>query len=134
MVTRSRSTHAIHWFPFSRETFTRLNALLALRHRPSEWRSALRRLFLPLLLCVLASPQLLAQSSEEPHLRITVVNAGDTKGAIAFLVFASPDGFPNDKSKAVRSGFEPPGFSGQETTFDAGPLSPAATPSASIRT
>ncbi len=124
MVTRSRSTHAIHWFPFSRETFTRLNALLALRHRPSEWRSALRRLFLPLLLCVLASPQLLAQSSEEAHLRITVVNAGDTKGAIAFLVFASPDGFPNDKSKALRSGFEPAAGSGQETTFDAGPLNP----------
>jgi uncharacterized protein (DUF2141 family) len=43
-------------------------------------------------------------------------------GEIAYLVFANKDGFPNDKAKALRSGFTP--ASGSFADIDVGELAP----------
>jgi acyl-CoA reductase-like NAD-dependent aldehyde dehydrogenase/uncharacterized protein (DUF2141 family) len=124
MTTRSARHREIHWFPFTPSTFRRLDALLALRHRAGSWTSALRRLFLMLLISASLLPPLALQADPQPHLKITVSLPPNSRGPIAYLLFASRDGFPDNKAKAIRSGFEPAPGAAPATTFDIGPLPP----------
>lgn len=124
MSSPGRTKREMNWFPFTPQTFTRLNALIALRHNLSEWRSALRHLFLPLLLLACAAPALPAKDADQPHLRVTVTAPAGSHGDIRYLLFNAPDGFPNNKSHAFRSGSQPLSGSSSTVTIDIGPLPP----------
>ncbi len=124
MIASSHRVKEIHWFPFNRKTFNRLDALLGLRHGAMSLTRAFRRLFLFLLLSVTLLPQATMQADQQAHLRITVTLPANSSGPIAFLIFASRSGFPDNKGKALRSGFEPAASGASSTTFDAGPLPP----------
>lgn len=122
MLTNSRRPREIHWFPFNPKTLTRLDALLALRHGAASWKSTLRRLFVFIFFAGMLVHGWPVQADQQPHLRINVVMPSNSHGDIAFLIFASPDGFPENKAKAVRSGFAPATPSANGTIIDAGPL------------
>lgn len=124
MVMSGRNKREIHWFPFTQHTFSRLNALIGLRHLPGQWRDALRRLFLPLLLSATVLPGAFAEDAVQPHLKITVTIPADSHGSLRYLIFNSPAGFPDKKAKAVRSGTAEPPPSSSKFTFDVGPLQP----------
>ena len=111
MVARNRREREISWFPFTASTRRQLMTLLRFRHASSGIVARLGRILLPLLaFCFLAfSP--VAQASADTHLTIDVQLSTDAHGDLAYLVFASPSGFPGDWDKAVRRGFLriPPG-------------------------
>ncbi len=65
---------------------------------------------------------LTGQSANAGHLRIRVTTPPNSNGAVAYLIFASPTGFPNTKAKAIRSAFVPEFASA--LTIDAGELAP----------
>jgi uncharacterized protein (DUF2141 family) len=122
MITSSRSPRQINWFPFTQKMFNRLDALLALRHGAASWKATLRRLFIFVLFSSMLLPAWSVTRGQQPRLKIQVTTPPNTKGDIAFLIFASRDGFPDNKAKAVHSGFQP--ASTHQTTIDAGPLAP----------
>ena len=67
----------------------------------------LSRLLLPLLVSAVLPVTLAAQSKAETHLTIDVHLTQQAHGELAYLVFASPSGFPGDRDKALRHGFLP---------------------------
>ncbi len=119
--TRDRERH---WFPFTVKTFNSLNHLLKLRHSSGGVASFLRRI-IPLLFCGVLSLAVESQSPPHPgHLIVSVNCPERSHGEVGYLVFASPGGFPNDKSKALMSGFAPLPPNESHMSFDAGELAP----------
>jgi acyl-CoA reductase-like NAD-dependent aldehyde dehydrogenase/uncharacterized protein (DUF2141 family) len=123
MENRSSSKREINWFPFTRKNYDGLDSLIALRHSPRGVWSALRRamkLAVPAAILALA----LTLNAQAAHLVLQVHLPADAHGPVAYLVFKSPDGFPQDKTKAVVHGLtKPVGHEGVET-IDAGELPP----------
>ena len=124
MIMNDSSPRERHWFPFTRETYISLKRLLALRHGSGMVSSVLTRL-VPLLLCIAFSASLNSQGeAHHPHLKISVSAPQHSHGDIAFLVFASSDGFPNNKAKAVKHGFASLSQDSDAVIIDAGELAP----------
>jgi acyl-CoA reductase-like NAD-dependent aldehyde dehydrogenase/uncharacterized protein (DUF2141 family) len=124
MVMSDRSCRERHWFPFTRKTYTSLKRLLAMRHGSGLVSSLLSRL-LPLLLCILFCASLKSQVEiHYSHLKISVRAPQHSQGNIAYLVFASSDGFPNNKAKAVKHGFVSLSPVSDAVTIDAGEFAP----------
>jgi len=122
MVAGDRRKKEMHWFPFTTRTFTALQLLLKIRHLPSRfWADSFRFLFSGLLSMLLPLFGA-AQPTQGGHLKINVAAPGNSHGDIAYLVFASPAGFPNDASRALKSGFVPMPPAGSEVSIDAGEL------------
>jgi uncharacterized protein (DUF2141 family) len=107
MVASDRRTHEINWFPFNSRTRHQLASLIRFRHGATGLLGRLSRLLLPLLVSAVLTLTLVAQSKTETHLTIDVHLAQQAQGELAYLVFASPSGFPGDRDKAVRHGFLP---------------------------
>jgi acyl-CoA reductase-like NAD-dependent aldehyde dehydrogenase/uncharacterized protein (DUF2141 family) len=120
MISSGRRRREINWFPFTQKTYGRLNVLLALRHRVGGIKNILRRFFICAMLASIAS-MALGQKLAGAHLFIRVDSPPSSRGPLAYLVFASPNGFPNNKRLAARSGFAP--SSGRVSVIDVGPLS-----------
>jgi acyl-CoA reductase-like NAD-dependent aldehyde dehydrogenase/uncharacterized protein (DUF2141 family) len=124
MVTRERGKRERHWFPFTRETYDGLKKFMGMRHGRGLVSHLLDRI-LPLLLCVAWGVILQAQApATKGDLEIRVKIPAHSQGEIAYLVFASPDGFPNNKAKALKSGFVPLSNDGSEVKVDTGELAP----------
>jgi len=124
MIANDRSSSERHWFPFTRHTLASLSRLLKIRHSTSLVASVLGRI-IPLFICGLLS--LTVESQPAPHsghLIISVTASEQSHGEIAYLVFASPHGFPNDKTKALKLGFVPVSSGKSPVIIDAGELAP----------
>jgi 4,4'-diapolycopenoate synthase len=105
MIARDRRTREINWFPFNSRTRHQLASLIRFRHGATGLLGRLSRLLLPLLVSAVLPLTLAAQSKTETHLTIDVHLTHQAQGELAYLVFASPSGFPGDRDKALRHGF-----------------------------
>jgi 4,4'-diapolycopenoate synthase len=122
MVAGDRRRNELHWFPFTARKFVGLTFLLRVRHLGWRFWVDKLRFLLPGLLSMLIPVIGGAQAMQRGHLRINVQVPGNSHGNIAYLVFASAEGFPNEKSKALKSGFTPMPPGGSEVSIDAGEL------------
>jgi uncharacterized protein (DUF2141 family) len=124
MIASDGNSSERHWFPFTRKTLSSLSGLLKVRHSTGLAASLLGRI-IPLFICCLFSIAVESQPAPHPgHLILSVATPEQSHGEIAYLVFASPSGFPNDKTKAVRSGFVPVSSGESSLIIDAGELAP----------
>jgi uncharacterized protein (DUF2141 family) len=105
MLAGDRRVREINWFPFSNRTRRQLAGLLRFRHKPTGVAARVNRMLLPLLLAAVFSISMPAQLKVQTHLIVDVQLAPDPHGELAYLVFDSPSGFPEDRDKAIRSGF-----------------------------
>jgi acyl-CoA reductase-like NAD-dependent aldehyde dehydrogenase/uncharacterized protein (DUF2141 family) len=118
LFASDRRTREINWFPFDDRTKRRLARLLRFRHASTGVVARLGRILLPLLVVAVFSAVLAAQSPTETHLAIKVQLNPHAYGELAFLVFASPSGFPGDPNKAFRHGFLPIPASAQQLMIE----------------
>jgi acyl-CoA reductase-like NAD-dependent aldehyde dehydrogenase/uncharacterized protein (DUF2141 family) len=107
MLASDRRTREINWFPFNSRTKRQLASLIKFRHGAAGLLGRLSRLLLPSLISAVLPVTLAAQSTMETHLTIDVHLTQQAHGELAYLVFASPSGFPGDRDKALRHGFLP---------------------------
>ena len=123
MTTHTVRSREINWFPFTQKTYRGLDMLIALRHRLPEVLRQLRSHIFLLLLTFTFAACTAAQPTGTAQLWLDVQIPAKAHGALAYLVFNSPQGFPEDASKAIRRGFIP--CQGGETVHvDAGDLPP----------
>lgn len=115
MVDHSQSSRPLNWFPFSRKTYRQLQKLIQLRYKTLSGISR----FVALLLILAATSDLSAQQEGHLHIRVALPSAAE-HGQLAYLIFATSDGFPNKASKAYKHGFLPRGASFDDV--DLGPL------------
>ena len=118
MVASDRRTREINWFPFNSRTRHQLANLIRFRHGATGLLGRLSRLLLPLLVSAVLPLNLAAQSKTETHLTIDVHLTQQAHGELAYLVFASPSGFPGDRDKALRHGFLPIPSNAQHLRID----------------
>jgi 4,4'-diapolycopenoate synthase len=98
----------IHWFPFTPRTFSRLRKLLLFRHAGGSLLKRLGKMFLLLFASGLISSHAFGETVTSAPLSIDItLDPSGSGGSIAYLVFASPDGFPDNRDKALRHGFMP---------------------------
>jgi NAD-dependent aldehyde dehydrogenases len=107
MIASDRRTREINWFPFDSRTRRQLASLIRFRHGATGLLGRLSRLLLPLLVSAILPLTIAAQPKTKTHLTIDVHLTQQTHGELAYLVFASPSGFPGDRNKAIRHGFLP---------------------------
>ncbi|MBB5340739.1 aldehyde dehydrogenase family protein [Tunturiibacter gelidoferens] len=118
MVASDRRTREINWFPFNSRTRHQLASLIRFRHGATGLLGRLSRLLLPLLVSAVLPLTLGAQSKTETHFTIDVHLTQQAQGELAYLVFASPSGFPGDRDKALRHGFLPIPSNAQHLRID----------------
>ncbi len=104
MLADDRRAREINWFPYSSRTARQLATLLRLRHGGRGIVARLSRALLPFLLGIILSVHAGA-SEAKTHLTINVRLTEHAHGELAYLIFASPSGFPGDRDKALRRGF-----------------------------
>jgi acyl-CoA reductase-like NAD-dependent aldehyde dehydrogenase/uncharacterized protein (DUF2141 family) len=111
MATADRRRTEVHWFPFRAETFARFRGLLELRHSGTiadRIKAFTKLLALSLLLSCFSSFAQPAHSQEsDGSLILNVTLPPHAHGEIAYLVFATADGFPDRTGSAVRHNFIP---------------------------
>jgi uncharacterized protein (DUF2141 family) len=117
MLASDRRTREINWFPFNSRTRRQLGSLIRFRHATTGFIGRLSRMLLPLLLSTVL-PVAFAAQSKQTHLAIDVDLARQAHGELAYLIFASPSGFPGDRDKALRHGFLPIPFGAQHLRID----------------
>jgi 4,4'-diapolycopenoate synthase len=105
MFGGDRRVREINWFPYSSRTRRQLANLLRLRHGGRGIAARITRAFLPLLGGIILSVH--AASEAKTHLTMNVRLTEHARGELAYLIFASPSGFPGDRDKALRRGFLP---------------------------
>ena len=118
MVAGDRRTREINWFPFNSRTRRQLASLIGFRHAATGLLGHLRRLLLPILVSAVLPFSLAAQSKTETHLTIDVHLTQRAQGELAYLIFASPSGFPGNRDKAIRHGFLPISSNAQHLRID----------------
>jgi 4,4'-diapolycopenoate synthase len=124
MENRSSRRHEINWFPLTRKKYDGLNTLIELLHRPRGVLATLRRIAHVVAIAgALGSSALKAQAA---HLLLKVSLPAGAHGRVAYLLFDSTNGFPQDKSKALRHGFSSPVGHGSIETVDLGDLPPGS--------
>jgi uncharacterized protein (DUF2141 family) len=107
MHASDRRTREINWFPFDSRTRRQLAALLKFRHGSKGVAARLRRMLLALLVSTILSTAHAATTHAETHLAIDVHLTNHAHGELGYLIFASRDGFPGERAKAIRRGFLP---------------------------
>jgi acyl-CoA reductase-like NAD-dependent aldehyde dehydrogenase/uncharacterized protein (DUF2141 family) len=118
MLASDRRTREINWFPFDGRTRRQLAGLIRFRHTATGLVGRLSRMLLPLLLSTILPVTFAAQSKPRTHLTIDVHLTQQAQGELAYLVFASPSGFPGDRDKALRYGFRPIPSNAQHLRID----------------
>ncbi len=104
MIASDKNTHQINWFPFKEKTRRQLAGLIRYRH---GLLAGLFRFALALSLAIACPTAAHAQSASQTHLSINVRLSPEAHGELAYLIFASPRGFPDDRNKSTRHGFLP---------------------------
>ncbi len=107
MLVRDRRAREINWFPFTLRTRQQLTSLLRFRHIPTGFAARLSRMLLPVVLGAISSAMLSAEPHSTTHLTVNVRLSSQAYGELAYLIFNSPSGFPDDRDKAIRHGFLP---------------------------
>lgn len=107
LLASHRRTREINWFPFNSRTRRQLAGLIRFRHTATGHLGRLSRMLLPLLLSTILPGTFAAQSTPQTHLSINIRLTQKAHGELAYLIFASPSGFPDDRNKALRHGFVP---------------------------
>ena len=97
----------INWFRFTSRIRRQLASLLRFHHKPTGTAARQNRMLQPLLIGLVFSIALPAQPKAQAHLTVDVRLATSAHGELAYLVFDSPSGFPDDHEKAIRRGFLP---------------------------
>jgi acyl-CoA reductase-like NAD-dependent aldehyde dehydrogenase/uncharacterized protein (DUF2141 family) len=105
MLAGDRRAREINWFPYSSRTRRQLASLLRLRHGGSGIAARIRRPLLLLLGGIILSVHAAAEA--KTHLTMNIHLTEHARGELAYLIFASPSGFPGDRDKALRRGFLP---------------------------
>jgi 4,4'-diapolycopenoate synthase len=105
MLAGDRRAREINWFPYSSRTRRQLANLLRLRHGGRGIAARISRALLPLLGGIILSVH--AASEAKTHLTMNVRLTEHAHGELAYLIFASPSGFPGDRDKALHRGFLP---------------------------
>ena len=124
MVNAGKRKLERNWFPFTHETYRRLNQLIELRHRPHGFLAAIRKTIgAAALLCMLPAWSS-AQAPSPAHLGLNVHLPHNARGSVAYLVFTSAEGFPNKREKAIRHGFVPVAGAGDYLHVDIGDVTP----------
>jgi len=118
MLAGDRRTREINWFPFNSRTRHQLAGLIKFRHGATGLMGRISRLLLTLLVSAILPVTLAAQSKTETHLTIDVHLTQQAHGELAYLIFASPSGFPGDRDKALRHGFLPISSNAQRLRID----------------
>jgi acyl-CoA reductase-like NAD-dependent aldehyde dehydrogenase/uncharacterized protein (DUF2141 family) len=118
LLASDRRVREINWFPFDDHTKVRLARLIRFRHASTGLIARLGRVIFPVLIAGVFSAVLVAQFPTETHLAIDVRLTPHAHGELAYLVFASPAGFPSDLDKAVRHGFLPIPGNAQRLTIE----------------
>jgi uncharacterized protein (DUF2141 family) len=118
MLASDRRTREINWFPFDGRTRRQLAGLIRFRHTATGLVGRLSRMLLPLLLSTILPVTFAAQPKPQTHLAIDVHLTQHAQGELAYLVFASPSGFPGDRDKALRHGFRPIPSNAQHLRID----------------
>jgi 4,4'-diapolycopenoate synthase len=86
---------------------------------PNQILIRLSRPLLPLLVSAFLPIMTAAQSKLQTHLSIDVRLTQQAHGELAYLIFASPSGFPDDREEALRQGFLPIPADAQQLRIDA---------------
>jgi acyl-CoA reductase-like NAD-dependent aldehyde dehydrogenase/uncharacterized protein (DUF2141 family) len=107
MRASDRRTREVNWFPFDSRTKRQLAMLLKIRHGGEGIARQLRWILSPLLVSSILSIAHAAIAQAETHLAIDVRLTDHAHGELAYLIFASRNGFPSDRAKAIRRGFLP---------------------------
>jgi uncharacterized protein (DUF2141 family) len=118
MVASDRRTREINWLPFNSRTRRQLASLIRFRHGATGLLGRLNRLLLSLVASAVLPLSLAAQAKTETHLTIDVHLTQQAQGELAYLIFASPNGFPGDHDKALRHGFLPIPSNAQHLRID----------------
>ncbi len=105
-VTDTRKSQ-INWFPFTSRTRSQLSQLIRLRHGRSGVVAHLGHILPFAILAVLIPLRSAAHAVQESRLTVNVDLTADAGGDLAYLVFASPNGFPGDSAKSIQHGFLP---------------------------
>lgn len=105
MLASDRRAREINWFPFHSRIRHQLANFIKFRHGANSLWGRLSRLLLTLLVGAVVPFTLAAQTKIETHLTIDVHLRQQAHGELAYLVFASPSGFPGNRDKALRHGF-----------------------------
>src|SRR5262249_31407006 len=107
MFSGDRRRSEINWFPYTERTRTHLAKFLRFRHGHTGFAARLSRVLMPTLLALILCGPVPSQSKPETHLTITFRLDAHAHGELAYLVFDSPSGFPDDPKKALHHGFLP---------------------------
>jgi len=118
----------VNWFPLTRKKYDGLDLLIELRHLPRGIIAVLRRAMRFAALAGILAPTMKAQAA---HLLLQVHLPTEAHGRVAYLLFTSRDGFPQNKKKAVVHGFSNPVGHEAVETIDVGEL-PAGQYAASV--
>lgn len=120
MIAAGRRSREINWFPFSARTCQQLAGLLRLRHGGLQSIARMARILLALMACCLTAG---AQQPARTHVDLDIRLAPHAHGELAYLVFSSSKGFPNDTRSAVRGDFLPipPGAARMHVDMDLPP-------------
>lgn len=122
MIAAGRRRREINWFPFSQQTCRQLTGLLRFRHGGLRAIARMARILLTLTLaayCRTIAGQPPARTRVDVDIRLTP----HAHGELAYLVFNSAKGFPDDAAKAMRGDFLPipPGATGMHVLLDLPP-------------
>jgi len=129
VMENASSKREVNWFPLTRRKYEDLSTLIELLHRPRGLVAALRRaMHMAAVAGVLGSSSVHAQAA---HLLLQVHLPSNAHGRVAYLLFDSRDGFPQDKAKAVKHGFSNSVGHDLLETIDVGDL-PAGSYAASV--
>jgi acyl-CoA reductase-like NAD-dependent aldehyde dehydrogenase/uncharacterized protein (DUF2141 family) len=107
MFASDRRKHEVAWFPFNSRTHDQLAGVLRFRHRGPGLTLRLRHLLLLLFVLAIFFTAYAATNHAETRLTIDVHLTKHAHGELAYLIFASPAGFPADRNQAIRHGFLP---------------------------
>jgi 4,4'-diapolycopenoate synthase len=107
MTTYTRRTREINWFPFTAKTSRQLAWLLRFRHGSAGLFSRVFQIVLLASFAIALPRSVPAQSRADTPLLIVVDLTPNAHGDLGYLAFASSDGFPGDRDKALRHGFSP---------------------------
>jgi acyl-CoA reductase-like NAD-dependent aldehyde dehydrogenase/uncharacterized protein (DUF2141 family) len=118
MTASDRRTREINWFPFNSRTKHQLAILVRFRHGATGLVERFSRLLLPVLVSAVLPLTIAAQPKTKTHLTIDVHLTQQAHGELAYLVFATPSGFPGDRDKALRHGFLPIPANAQHLLID----------------
>ena len=118
MHASDRSATQMNWFPFTSRTRTQLSQLIRIRHGFDGVFAKLIRVLSCLLIALLVPFVTTAQPQHDSRLNVDVHLTADAHGDLAYFVFASAEGFPGDKAKAIRHGFVPISWHANQMSFE----------------